>query len=133
MTGLADGTDVRERRVSDERLEAMARELGQTSQRLTNIEAAVHGTQVAMQDMAKAMVNVARVEERLAASHVEQSRMMGQIEELRHELRELAKENADQSADTAATDVRGQWLERAFWIAMTAGVAYYVSGAPAPA
>lgn len=128
MVGMADGTKVRERRVTDERMEAMARELGQTSQRLSNIEAAVNATQAAMQDMAKAMVSVARVEERLAASHAEQERMAGQIQELRHELRELAKKNSEQNADVAVTDVRGQWLERVFWIGLTAAVAYYVSG-----
>jgi septal ring factor EnvC (AmiA/AmiB activator) len=119
--------------VGDERIESIARELGQNSQRLSNIEAAVTATQLVLQDMAKAMISVARVEERLAASHSEQERMAGQIDELRRELRELTKENSVQSADNAATDVRGQWLERAFWIAVTTGVAYYVSGAPTPA
>lgn len=123
---MAD-TRHRERRVGDERVEAIARELSTNTVRLTNIESAMAAMQHAMQDIAKAMISVARVEERLAASHSHQQHMAGQIEELQRQLRTVAEQAAQQSSTASATNERSLWLERAFWIALTACVAYYTS------
>jgi hypothetical protein len=119
-----------ERRVGDLRVEAIAQELREHGGRLSNIEAATASMQQAMQDMAKALVAVARVEERLSASHDYQQHMAGQIEELQKQVRQGAFERAASQAGSAAIGERSLWLERAFWIALTGTVAWLSNNAP---
>jgi len=116
------------RRTDDTRLDSLVRDSQVIHGRLSSMETVLSGVQVAVQDVAKAMVTVARVEERLAAAHEHQQRveahLTGEISALKEHMQVMAETHEETVTNTATSDERIRWLERFFWVAVTAYMAY---------
>lgn len=122
----------------DERMETLAGMMAQTSPRLDNIEKSVARIENTLVDLSKAMVSIARVEERLAnsADHVShlnskvanlEGQIQGLLEANSKRDREVMQANAVQDIRAAERDQKVIWMERAAWLVFAAGVSFVVS------
>lgn len=127
-----------ERRVGDERVEAVARQLNENTGRLQDIERSLEAirqanleTQKSVQAMAASMEKLAVLESRLANEYDHREAMKQELGQLRKEFQDYkdqataealtaAKLKADEAAETASDRARGKWLERSFWTVFTA-------------
>lgn len=84
-----------------------------------------------MQDMAKAMVTVARVEERLGAAQDRQQRiedyLTAEIGALKDQIVTMTDHNEARATSSATTNERTRWIERILWVGLTLYFAY-ISG-----
>lgn len=93
--------------------------------RITNIETAIRQIQASLADLTRAMVSLARVEEKLAASHETSSRLQKDITNLQAKVVELTTANAAQNAQAAAEQEKSRWIERIIWAGLTVLMAYF--------
>jgi hypothetical protein len=108
-----------ERRSLDPRIDTIAAQVGLTDHRVANMEHTMTLMQTSLADLSKAMINIARVEERLAASHDQLTRMDQRLATV-----EAASVVSRGSAEGVAE--RSRWLERAFWVVMVAATSYLI-------
>lgn len=85
-----------------------------------------------MREMAKAMITVARVEERLGAAHDRQQRiedyLTSEIGALKDRIVAMSDNNESRAAGSATTDERTRWVERIVWLCLTLYLAYLSGG-----
>lgn len=123
--------------MQDERLESLAGMVAQSGPRLDNIEKSIGRIENTLIDLSKAMVSIARVEERLAnsADYVSQlnakvSHLEGQIQSLMEANAKQDKEaltaNAERDARAAGYKEKVAWMERVGWIVFSAAVGYVI-------
>lgn len=102
--------------MADERMEHLSNLVAQTSPRLDNIEKSISRMENTLVDLSKAMVSIARVEERLASSYDQVSNLNTEVAHLKGQLQTLMAENANRDAKSAGSQEKLRWLERAGWL-----------------
>ena len=125
-SGTIRDDDKKDRRVADERLEAIASQVSESHSRLSAIEASVGDMRSLLAKMSETMIVVARVEERLANTQEQTIRMGAEIADLRTEVKILTATNARQDTSSAGGTEKSRWMERfVFGLIMAAVLAYF--------
>lgn len=101
--------DLDQRRASDVRLE--------------NIEASISRIDKTMAELSGAMITLARVEERLAASHDKVERLEREIGQFRELIRQQNFANAEQDKLASGEHERARWTERIVWALVSGALA----------
>lgn len=89
--------------------------------RLSNIEASIVRIDANLVELSKAMISLARVEERQAGSHEKIARLENELGELRMIIRNLTAASASHEKQSSAAQEKAFWLERILWTLLTGG------------
>jgi predicted RNase H-like nuclease (RuvC/YqgF family) len=108
----------------DERMETLASMVAQTSPRLDNIERSIGRMETTLVDLSKAMVSIARVEERLASNYDQVTHLHKEVAQLKGQLQGLMEKNANRDANNASSAEKVRWMERAGWLVFAGLVSY---------
>lgn len=95
--------------------------------RMDNIERSINRIESTLVDLSQAMVSLARVEERLAASHETTSRMQTEINSLNAKLTHLSTTTAAQHSNLAAHGEKSRWIERIVWFSVVLAFGFVAS------
>lgn len=93
--------------------------------RLDNIEQSIRRMEATLAELSRAMISLARVEERLASSQEKSERLEKDIAGLRVYISDMGCVNARQDADSAADRARSLLIERVVWAVVLGAVTAY--------
>lgn len=139
-----------DRRKSDPRIDSIATQVGLTDHRVANMERSMALMQTSLADLSKAMINIARVEERLAANYDQISRIdvrlgaieanmatsfkstegvaasqalnLDQLTRMDVRVSSLEQDMKEHGRSAVGTQEKSRWLERFFIIFFTASL-----------
>lgn len=112
--------------MADERMDNLASMVAQTSPRLDNIERSITRMETTLVDLSKAMVSIARVEERLASSYDQVTHLNTEVAHLKGQLQGLMESANVRDISAASSREKLVWMERAGWLVFAAALTFLV-------
>ena len=128
---MSGKTQVKDRRVGDERVEAVVRQVEHNAGRLSTIEVDLSSIKDYMRQMAESMTKLAVIEAHAADDRKHREEMGNELKDLRKELQDF-KDSAAQTTLNAAVNhatasTKTKWMERGYWIVVNSAVIGSVS------